>query len=230
MVTWPTVAKGLLPFLPNGIQASVQTAHLSARSSRHAFLDRLGPHDSLGVFPQQRRLVHGLLARRVFTPNLDHHRRLHQVIDQVLRAALEREPPLVVEVWVGRARHLLRAEACLDIHGELAVQRFLSGYKRDSIHFTAVSMHVLSPGQTVLPTRAKLSTWFKLGIVCPPTWLELDRVGLNLIKFKFSPNSSQVSFRPFRHPGQLEPTLAKLLCYWLGACAVVFRQDPSLIS
>ena len=35
----------------------------------------------------------------------------------------------------------------------------------------------------------------ELGIVWPPTWSELDRVGLNLIKLKFSPNSSQVFHR-----------------------------------
>ena len=41
------------------------------------------------------------------------------------------------------------------------------------------------------PTRVKLSTWSKLGIVWSPTWLELDRAFLHLIKLKFSPNSSQ---------------------------------------
>ena len=53
----------------------------------------------------------------------------------------------------------------------------------------------LSPGQTVLqlkPTQAKFTTSMELGIVWPPTWLELARVGLNLIKVKFPPNSSQV--------------------------------------
>ena len=35
----------------------------------------------------------------------------------------------------------------------------------------------------------------ELGIVWPPTWLELDRVGLNWIKLKFSPNSSDVFHR-----------------------------------
>ena len=42
------------------------------------------------------------------------------------------------------------------------------------------------------PTRAKFSTYMELGIVWEPTWFELDRVGLNLIKLKFSPNLNQV--------------------------------------
>ena len=42
------------------------------------------------------------------------------------------------------------------------------------------------------PPRSAFSTWMGLGIVWPPNWIELDRVRLNLIKLKFSPNSSHV--------------------------------------
>ena len=35
------------------------------------------------------------------------------------------------------------------------------------------------------PSRAKFSTWSELGVVWPPTWLELAGVGVNLIKLKF---------------------------------------------
>ena len=51
------------------------------------------------------------------------------------------------------------------------------------------------------------------GIVGPPTWLELDWVGLNLIKLRFSPNSSQV-FPPFGHLSQLSPSYV-LIVMWL---------------
>ena len=51
----------------------------------------------------------------------------------------------------------------------------------------------LSPGQRVLPTQANSNQVHNLGIVWPPTWLELARVGLNLIKLEFSPNWSHVS-------------------------------------
>ena len=59
---------------------------------------------------------------------------------------------------------------------------------------------MLSPGQTVISTRAKFTTSMELGIVWPHTWLELDRVGyLRPTRAKFSPvwsplaNSSQLS-------------------------------------
>ena len=42
------------------------------------------------------------------------------------------------------------------------------------------------------PTQAKFTTLMELGIVWPPMQLELAQVGLNLIKLKFSPNSSYV--------------------------------------
>ena len=45
------------------------------------------------------------------------------------------------------------------------------------------------------PIRAKFTSSMELGIAWPPTWLELARVGLNLIKLKSSPNSSQVFHR-----------------------------------
>ena len=56
-------------------------------------------------------------------------------------------------------------------------------------------------------------------LVWPPTLLELDRVGLNLIKLKVSPNSSQVFYRlapsaNFRQVGM----------FLLGERAVVVRH------
>ena len=42
-------------------------------------------------------------------------------------------------------------------------------------------------------TRTKFTTSMDLGIVWPPTWVELARDGLNLIKLKFALNSSQMS-------------------------------------
>ena len=56
----------------------------------------------------------------------------------------------------------------------------------------------------------------ELGIVWPPTWLELARVGLNLIKLKFSPTSSQ-----FFNVWPAQPTLTKLFCYWMVSCKLV---------
>ena len=47
----------------------------------------------------------------------------------------------------------------------------------------------------VKPTRSKITTWLELSFVWPPTWLQLDRVGFNLIKIKFSLNSRHV-FHP----------------------------------
>ena len=69
------------------------------------------------------------------------------------------------------------------------------------------------------PTRAKLTAWMELGIVWPPTWLELARVGLKLIKLKFSPNSSHVFHRLATSAYSTEVVLA-LLCDY----AVVFKQ------
>ena len=49
------------------------------------------------------------------------------------------------------------------------------------------------------PTRAKFTTsGMELGIVWPPTWLELAGVGLNLIKLKFIA-PLEPSFPPFGH-------------------------------
>ena len=43
------------------------------------------------------------------------------------------------------------------------------------------------------PTRAKFTTSMELGIVWPSTWLELDRVGLNLIKLNLRPTRARFS-------------------------------------
>ena len=107
------------------------------------------------------------------------------------------------------------------------------GWALNSIQTTspvAVSAHALSARQLVMSvtsvtlasclvkrssqlmsTRAKFWTWSKLGVVGPPTWLELDRVGLNLIKLKLSPNPSQV-FHGLSTKSQL-----------LQSCFVIFR-------
>ena len=69
------------------------------------------------------------------------------------------------------------------------------------------------------PTRAKFTTWMELGIVWPPTRLELDQVGLNLIKLRFSPNSSQF-FHRLATSANSRHVLLLLLCDY----AVVFRQ------
>ena len=81
---------------------------------------------------------------------------------------------------------------------------------------------VLSPGQTVLPTRAKFTTSMELGIVWPPTWLELTRVGLSWFEFDQAQMFAQLEqrFPPFRHLSELKPTLAKLFCY----CYVTTRS------
>ena len=59
--------------------------------------------------------------------------------------------------------------------------------------------------------------------ILPPTWLELDGVGLNLIKLKFSPNSSQVStvWPPQSTQANSRQVGLLLLC---RDYAVVFRQ------
>ena len=59
--------------------------------------------------------------------------------------------------------------------------------------------------------------------ILPATWLELDRVGLNLIKLKFSPNSSQVStvWPP-------QSTLAKLVCYCYAVTTRSYSDNTEL--
>ena len=71
------------------------------------------------------------------------------------------------------------------------------------------------------PTRAKFTTSTDLGIVWPPTWLELDGAGLNLIKLKSSPNSRQVFHRSAISANSTNSRqVVLLLCEY----AVVFRQ------
>ena len=65
-----------------------------------------------------------------------------------------------------------------------------------------------SPGQTVFPTRAKSTTSMKLGIVWPPTWLELAKFDHAQIFAQLEP-----SLPLFGHLSELKPTLAKLFCY-----------------
>ena len=69
------------------------------------------------------------------------------------------------------------------------------------------------------PTRAKFTALMELGIVWPPTWLELSRVGLNLIKLKFSPNSIQVF-----HRLAISANSRQVVLFLLRDYAVVFRQ------
>ena len=79
------------------------------------------------------------------------------------------------------------------------------------------SIHCVRPLITkAKPTRAKFSTWMELGIVWPPTWLELAEVGssgLNLVKLKFSPKT-EPSFPPFGPLGQLSP-ICFVIVRWL---------------
>ena len=75
------------------------------------------------------------------------------------------------------------------------------------------------------PTRAKFTTSLELGIVWPPTWLELARVGLNLIKLKFSPNSSQVFHRLATSANYNQVVLLLLSDY-----VVVFRQLNGFVA
>ena len=55
----------------------------------------------------------------------------------------------------------------------------------------------------------------ELGIVWPPTWLELARVGLSWLEFDQAQIFAQLepSRPPFCHLSQLKPTVAKLFCY-----------------
>ena len=71
------------------------------------------------------------------------------------------------------------------------------------------------------PTRAKFTTSMELGIVWPPTWLELARVGstwLDLIKLKFSLNSSQVfhSLATSINSSQLSPSCFVIVLWLRG--------------
>ena len=77
----------------------------------------------------------------------------------------------------------------------------------------------LSPGQRVLPTQANSSqvhNFDGVGIVWPPTWLELARVGSSWLEFDQAQIFAQLepSFPPFGHHSILKPTLAKL--FWVG--------------
>ena len=74
------------------------------------------------------------------------------------------------------------------------------------------SLCKLRPGQTVFPTQANFTTSMELGIVWPPTWLELARVGSSWLEFDQAQIFAQLEpvFPTF---GQLKPTLAKLFCY-----------------
>ena len=69
------------------------------------------------------------------------------------------------------------------------------------------------------PTRAKFTTSMELGIVWPPTCLELARVRIEL---KFWPNSSQVFHRlaTSANSSQLSPSCFVIVMYYV----VVFRQ------
>ena len=80
-----------------------------------------------------------------------------------------------------------------------------------------------SPGQTVLPTQANSSQVHNFDGVGYRLVTHLARVGLNLVKLKVSPNSSQVF-----HPLATSATLAKLLCY----CYVTTRSysDNGMVS
>ena len=63
------------------------------------------------------------------------------------------------------------------------------------------------------PTRAKFTTSMELGIVRPPAWLELARVGSSWLEFDQDQIFAQLSpsFPPFGHASR--PTWLKLLCY-----------------
>ena len=65
-------------------------------------------------------------------------------------------------------------------------------------------------------------SWVSFGHPLGLSWLELDRAGWNLIKLKFSPNSSQVFHRLATtvYSSQLSPSCFELLCDY----AVIFRQ------
>ena len=62
----------------------------------------------------------------------------------------------------------------------------------------------------VLPTRAKFTTSMEFGIVWPPTWFELARVGLNLIKLKFLPNKTDHTSLGWE--------------FWLGRCTHIINS------
>ena len=84
----------------------------------------------------------------------------------------------------------------------------------------------LSPGQTVLPTQANSSqvhNFDGVGYRLAPTWLELDRVGLNLIKLKFSPNSRQVFHRlaTSANSSQLSPSFYVVVRWLRGRSQII---------
>ena len=81
---------------------------------------------------------------------------------------------------------------------------------------------VVSSVSSVLPTQAKFATSMELGIVWPPTWLELARVGSSWLEFDQAQLFAQLEpgFPPFGHLSQLKLTLAKLFCY----CYVTTRS------
>ena len=82
----------------------------------------------------------------------------------------------------------------------------------------------------ISPKRAKFTTSIELGIVWPPTWLELARIGSSWLEFDHAQIFAQLEpiFPPFGHLSQLKPTLAKLFCY----CYVTARpySEKSTVS
>ena len=68
-------------------------------------------------------------------------------------------------------------------------------------------------------------SWVSFGHPLGLSWLELDRIGLNLFKLKFSPNSSQV----FHHLATSANSRQSVLLL-LGDCLVVVRQSNGFLQ
>ena len=82
------------------------------------------------------------------------------------------------------------------------------------------------PWQNGTPNSSQLEpsfqlgwSWVSFGQPLGSRWMELDRVGMNLIKLKFSPNSSQVF-----HRLATSANSSQVVLLLLGVCAVVVRQ------
>ena len=109
---------------------------------------------------------------------------------------------------------------------EIDKQRRLSHFHTLSSSVEHLKVPRLKPWPNGPPNTSQLEpssqlrwSWVSFGHPLGLSWLELDRVGLNLIKVKFSPNSSQV-FHRLATSANSHQVVLLLLC----AYAVVFRQ------
>ena len=76
----------------------------------------------------------------------------------------------------------------------------------------------LKPWPNGPPTRAKFTTSMELGIIWPPTWLELARVGSSWLEFDQAQMFAQLeqSFPPFGHLSQLSPSCFVIVMWLRG--------------